>query len=102
MTSNPNARFPAIAALAAQLADERLTDAACAGLAPLFDADTAPGESDPDRDARHADAVAVCGRCPVRGQCATAAAELGALARGVWAGQVHADRRRGRPKAGQP
>ncbi|GGL09706.1 WhiB family transcriptional regulator [Nocardia jinanensis] len=82
----------------AELIDQRLTGAACAGRAPLFDTDPVPGETDAAREARYAPALKICRRCPVQDQCATAAAELGGQALGVWAGIVHAPPSRGRPK----
>lgn len=98
MTRNPTTGFPAIAALAADLADERLAGAACAGLAPMFDTDSVRDETDAERDARHAAAADICARCPVRDQCRTAAAELGSSAIGVWAAELrNQSRGRGRP-----
>lgn len=89
--------WPAIAALATELADDRLTGAACAGRAPLFDAEV-PGEDDDDAAYRLAAAARVCRGCPVRDPCRTVAGELGGQAVGVWAARTSGrSRPRGRP-----
>ncbi len=87
-------RWPTIRALVADLADPRLSGAACAGQAPLFDAEV-PGETETARADRWSAAVRICRRCPVRADCTIVAAELGRSVTGVWAGQVRAsDRQR--------
>lgn len=88
--------------LAAELADERLVGAACAGRPELFD-DFRDGETFDHADARHRDALMICARCPVRPRCATAADELGRKARGVWGGTVrNTTGRAGRPRKKDP
>ncbi|MEV6660626.1 WhiB family transcriptional regulator [Nocardia fluminea] len=86
---------PPIGALPADLADPRLTGAACVGHAALFDAEH-DDEPRQDRDARHRDAADICESCPVLAACHTVAAELGTHAAGVWAGRAERARR-GRP-----
>lgn len=65
----------------AGLVDPRLTGAACAGRAPLFD-DQLDGEYDDDREYRLGAAARICRGCPVLALCGTAANEH--PARGVW------------------
>lgn len=79
-TRRARARFPP--ELTA-LVDQRLTDAACAGHAPLFDAHI-DDETDAEREYRHHRARAICARCPVATTCATVATEH--QAPGIWAG----------------
>lgn len=71
--------------LAALLGPDLGGQAACAGLAPMHDAEL-PGETDEQRQARHHQAIAVCVTCTVQRACAVARAELGRDAAGVWAG----------------
>lgn len=73
----------------AELADDRLTGAACAGMAPLFDADLLPGEDIASAAERHATAVRTCQGCPVRTPCRAVVLELGEKVTGVWGGHVH-------------
>src|SRR5690606_4348542 len=90
--------WPGTPPLLANLVDERLAGAACIGMAPGFD-DLIVSEAPQEADERFVTAAAVCARCPVRRECATAAAELGDLAVGVWAGRVHhPPGSRGRPR----
>ncbi|MFE3441656.1 WhiB family transcriptional regulator [Nocardia sp. NPDC059180] len=90
-------KWPAAPELLANLFDERLVGAACVGRANLFD-DHRHGEDEQQTADRHAEAARICGRCPVRDQCDTAAAELDRAASGVWAGRVrNAGRPIGRP-----
>lgn len=78
---------PPLTRLAERLGAADLDGAACAGRAPLFDADL-DREPVRARSARHARAVAICRTCPVRARCADAVAELPRLHRsGVWAGR---------------
>ena len=81
------ARFPTIPDLDLPgLVDQRLTGAACAGHAPLFDA-TRHGENEDRREHRHHQARTICHQCPVRATCKTVANELPAAHRtGIWAG----------------
>lgn len=76
------------------LVDRRLTGSACKGQAPMFDPDPLPGEEPDDTSDRLAAAAATCQRCPVLALCATAAAEQGNRAVGVWAGRVRGQERR--------
>ncbi|MEV0105557.1 WhiB family transcriptional regulator [Nocardia sp. NPDC050799] len=87
MTRRPGAGFPSIVELAAALTDTRLTGAECVGLARLFDP---RGQSEPDAAFTYRTDTAgkVCARCPVQGECATVAGELGAAAVGIWAGEI--------------
>ncbi len=62
-------RWPTITALVADLADPRLSGAACRGLAPWFDAEV-PGETETGRADRWAAAVRICRRCPAAADCA--------------------------------
>lgn len=93
----PSIVTPRIRALPADLADPRLTGAACVGHAGLFDAED-HGEPSPARRARHRAAIDICERCPVLAACHVVAAELGTHAAGVWAGRARgATAGRGRP-----
>ncbi|PFW99799.1 Transcriptional regulator WhiB [Nocardia farcinica] len=86
--------------LAAGLADARLVGAACAGQAPLFDAEV-PGEDDDARRYRLDAAARICRSCPVLVECNAVARELGRLAVGVWAGRArHLPAPAGRPRDG--
>lgn len=67
------------------LVDERLTGAACAGMAPLFDA-YLDDESTEQREYRHHRAKTICLRCPVRAECTVAATEHDAS--GIWNGRL--------------
>lgn len=67
------------------LIDERLTGAACAGMAPLFDA-FLDDESIEQREYRHHRAKTICLRCPVRAECTVAATEHDAS--GIWNGRL--------------
>lgn len=90
-------RQPSIPELIEALVDPRLSGAACAGRAPMFD-DEIPGEIEAEQSRRLSAAAAVCIRCPVRSACRTAASELDHLA-GVWAGNLtHPSRLVGRPR----
>lgn len=91
----PRSAEPRIAALPADLADARLSGAACVGHAALFDAEH-DDEPSPVRRARHRAAVDICERCPVLAACSTVAHELGTDAAGVWAGRVQGQRHRTR------
>ncbi|MBF6536863.1 WhiB family transcriptional regulator [Nocardia farcinica] len=92
--------WPTVRELAADLADERLVGAACAGQAPLFDAEV-PGEDDNDRRYRLDAAARICRSCPVLAECNAVARELGRLAVGVWAGRGrHLPAPVGRPRDG--
>lgn len=75
------APIPAIGSLV----DERLTGAACAGMAPLFDA-YLDDESTEQREYRHHRAKTICLRCPVRTECTVAATEHDAS--GIWNGRL--------------
>lgn len=91
--------WPTVRALAAELADERLVGAACAGRAPLFDAEL-PGEDDNERRYRLAAAGRICQACPALVACNTVARELGRDAAGVWAGRRrNLPQPRGRPRS---
>lgn len=83
------ARFPKIPDLNIPgLVDQRLTGAACAGHAPLFDA-AHPGESTEHQQARHHRARAICAGCPIRSNCQEVARQLPTDHRtGIWAGQL--------------
>lgn len=71
----------------AQLIDARLSGAACAGRAPLFDLDTST--EDTAAAARHALAVRYCHTCPVRATCRALAEQHCPATFGVWAGRVY-------------
>ncbi|MBF6233956.1 WhiB family transcriptional regulator [Nocardia farcinica] len=92
--------WPTVRELAADLADPRLVGAACAGQAPLFDAEV-PGEDDNDRRYRLDAAAQICRSCPVLAECNAVAHELDHLAVGVWAGRGrHLPAPAGRPRGG--
>lgn len=94
--------WPASPEWLTSLFDPRLVGAACVGQPELFD-DFRDGETFDQADARHRDALMICGRCPVRPRCATAADELGGKARGVWGGTVrNMAGRAGRPRKKDP
>lgn len=76
---------PALAMVLQMLSPVDLDGAACAGRAPEFD-DHLDGESDDQRDARHAAAVALCRHCPVIDGCRRVAVAL-PHASGIWAAQ---------------
>lgn len=80
-------RALAPAALAAVLLGPALPGAACRGRAPEFDVDL-PGETDEQREQRHAKARAICARCPARRACAAALDNAPGDVTGVWAGRV--------------
>ena len=86
-SDNAVTAWPKLSVLAADLVDERLVDAACAGRAPLFDAEV-PGEDDDDRRQRLEAAARICQSCPVLAECNGVARELGRAAAGVWAGRA--------------
>ncbi|WP_047890196.1 WhiB family transcriptional regulator [Rhodococcus sp. ARP2] len=67
------------------LVDERLTGAACRGMAPLFDAHL-DDETDTQREYRYHRAKTICLGCPVRAECANAATEHDAI--GIWNGRL--------------
>ncbi|GGK48402.1 WhiB family transcriptional regulator [Nocardia camponoti] len=84
MTATRRPRSPLAA-----LVDERLTGAACAGMAPFFDAEHDEIREDPDdREFRHAAAIRVCGQCRVQVACSDAAAEQD-KPQGVWGATVY-------------
>lgn len=83
-------RWPATPVLLASLVDDRLTGAACAGLAPLMD-DTVPGETPEQRTARLDRAAVTCRTCSVRIACGIAASEHRAI--GIWASELHESRK---------
>lgn len=98
MSRRTTGGFPAVVALAATLADDRLIGAACIGLAQMFDP-RRKGEDDEGYAYRLTAAEKVCTRCRVRSACDVVAGELGRTAIGVWAGQVrNGERPRGRPR----
>lgn len=76
---------PAPIPLIATLVDERLTGAACQGMAPLFDA-YVDHETTEQREYRHHRAKTICLRCPVRAECTVAATEHDAA--GIWNGRL--------------
>ncbi|MDI9917859.1 WhiB family transcriptional regulator [Rhodococcus sp. IEGM 1379] len=79
---------PQPVALLAALVDIRLTGAACAGHAPLFDDILDEGNEPPEeREARHHQARSICRRCPVAAHCETAANEDDTTS-GIWAGRL--------------
>lgn len=86
MTQTSSAdRWPKTVTLLAALVDPRLEGAACAGRAPWFD-EFVDGETTTARTARLDAARTICGTCPVRIACATAATEHQST--GIWAGQL--------------
>ncbi len=76
---------PALLLLAALAPADGLTSAACAGRAPLFDADI-DGESSEQRDERHETAQRICRTCSVLNACMSTIATLPPRTDGVWAG----------------
>ncbi|WP_369801550.1 WhiB family transcriptional regulator [Nocardia sp. NRRL WC-3656] len=60
-------------------------------MAPRFDSDPLPGETEADRSDRLAAAARVCAGCAVQSACSTVARELGRRASGVWAGHVRGE-----------
>jgi len=76
---------PALTLLAALAPADGLTGAACAGRAPLFDADI-DGESSEQRDDRHERARTICRTCSVLNACMSTIATLPRRTDGVWAG----------------
>ncbi|WP_280510592.1 WhiB family transcriptional regulator [Nocardia farcinica] len=93
-------QWPASPEWLSSLFDARLVGAACAGQAPLFDAEV-PGEDDDDRRYRLDAAARVCQSCPVLAECNGVARELGRVAVGVWAGRArHLPAPVGRPREG--
>ncbi|WP_406266053.1 WhiB family transcriptional regulator [Nocardia sp. NBC_00881] len=82
----PRRRWPRIAAPLTDIG-AALDDAACIGMAPLFDLDVF-GEDPEQREARHHRGVGVCRVCPVMGRCSAAAENLGDQAQGIWAGHL--------------
>jgi len=84
--------------LAALTSDAGLDGAACAGRAPLFDADI-DGESSEQRDDRHATAQRICGTCSVLDACTSTIATLPPRTDGVWAGVLRSGRTRQATKA---
>ncbi|WKX00715.1 WhiB family transcriptional regulator [Rhodococcus aetherivorans] len=85
MTTKPG-RWPLIGDALTALVDPRLTGAACAGRAPLFD-EHIDGELELDRHARLDAARHICHGCPVQSACRVAALEQHHPA-GVWAGRL--------------
>lgn len=73
--------------LALPLGPQFVQRPACAGRAPLFDAQL-EGETEQQRDARHARAIAVCQGCPARPECEAEVADREPGYRGVWAARV--------------
>ncbi|WP_213572469.1 WhiB family transcriptional regulator [Rhodococcus sp. USK13] len=71
----------------AALFNPRLVGAACVGHHELFD-DRHEREQETERAARHAAAVRICARCPVRTACRDVASEHTQHIEGVWAGQL--------------
>ncbi len=84
--------------LAALTSDVGLDGAACAGRAPLFDADI-DGETSDERDDRHETAQRICRTCSVLNACMSTIATLPPRTDGVWAGQLHTGRTRQANKA---
>ena len=77
---------PTLTVVLAGVADPRLQGAACAGMAPLFDA---PGpHDDPEwTNARLERCRAICRCCPIKSACAAVVAEMPKNKRsGIWAG----------------
>ncbi|WP_395704747.1 WhiB family transcriptional regulator [Rhodococcus ruber] len=79
-------RLPRIPGRLAALVDPRLTGAACAGRAPMFD-DELFGETTENRSARLTAAARICRGCPVRSACRTAVLEQDRPV-GMWAGRL--------------
>jgi WhiB family redox-sensing transcriptional regulator len=71
--------------LAALLGPDLGGRAACAGRAPMFDAEL-PGETAEQREVRHHRAIDICSTCNVRAACTAARTDLGRDAAGIWAG----------------
>ena len=96
--TRPKSRLPQIPDRLAALVDPRLTGAACAGRAPMFD-DELFGETAENRSARLAHAANLCRGCPVRSACRTAAREQDHPT-GIWAGTDFTVNRKnpGRPR----
>jgi len=84
--------------LAALTSDVGLDGAACAGRAPLFDADI-DGESSDERDDRHETAQRICRSCSVLDACRSTIATLPPRTDGVWAGVLRTGRTRHATKA---
>ncbi|WP_082752482.1 WhiB family transcriptional regulator [Rhodococcus ruber] len=97
MTAKPG-RWPLIGDTLTALVDPRLTGSACAGRAPLFDADLEE-ESAENRSSRLAAAARICRGCPVLSPCRTAAHEQDHPT-GIWAGTDFTVNRKnpGRPR----
>ncbi len=89
---------PALTLLAALAPVDGLIGAACAGRAPLFDADI-DGESSDERDERHETALRICRTCSVLNACMSTIATLPPRTDGVWAGHLHTGRTRHATKA---
>ncbi|MBB3038982.1 WhiB family transcriptional regulator [Hoyosella altamirensis] len=88
---------PDLPAVLANLIDRRLTDARCAGKAPLFDS-LIDDEPEPQRRARLQWAASECSTCPVLAACDQVASELpDGEKTGIWAGRNY-ERPPGRPK----
>ncbi|MHD0278842.1 WhiB family transcriptional regulator [Rhodococcus aetherivorans] len=96
--TRPAGRWPLITDRLATLVDPRLTGAACAGRAPLFD-EHIDGELELDRHARLDAARHICHGCRVQSACRAAALEQDHPA-GVWAGRLrnHNPQGFGRPR----
>ncbi|MEU7628669.1 WhiB family transcriptional regulator [Nocardia sp. NPDC049220] len=81
----PKKQWPKVAPPIANLVSPQLVDAACVGMAPLFDYEIF-GESPENQEARWWRGRGVCARCPVRIECSATAGRLGVDAQGIWAG----------------